>query len=120
MMGGKDSKNGKYAKEIDEIRRLKSINRLLKVGDIENVLLSNAAKDTESMNETVLDDLLQKVQRNEGSSEKELEIVEKLITKGASDTVVRESKTKIRKEKNGRMKVKKTLRFLKKRAKHRR
>jgi hypothetical protein len=62
-------KNQKYADELEKIRLLKSINSMLKTSDIENVLLSNASKDSEIVSESTIDTLLNNVSSNNQSKD---------------------------------------------------
>lgn len=54
-------KNGKYSKELEQMRMLKSINSMLKSSDMENALLSNSAKDSETMPDGMVDEMLGKI-----------------------------------------------------------
>ncbi len=82
---------GKYSKEIEEIRRLRDLNSILKAGDLENALLSNSAKESEPMNENVLDDLLQNANREERAGGRSLEEIEKLTMGSVAGTPSKKS-----------------------------
>lgn len=71
-----------YSKEVEEIRRLQDLNRILKAGDIENALLSNSAKDSETLPDNVLDSLLEKANIEERGNDRGLEVIERLTTSG--------------------------------------
>ncbi len=78
MAKAQPSKRAKYSKEVEEIRRMRDLSRILKAGDVENALLSNSAKDSETMNDNVLDNLLDNVNNSGRGSERSLELIENL------------------------------------------
>ena len=78
------SRRAKYSKEVEEIRRMRDLNKILKAGDVENALLSNSAKDSETMNDNVLDNLLDNANNVNRSTGKGLELIERLTTGTAS------------------------------------
>lgn len=51
-------RNGKYSKELEQLKMLKSINNMLKSSDMENALLSNSAKESETMPDSMVDEML--------------------------------------------------------------
>ncbi len=51
-------KSGKYSKELEQLKMLKSINSMLKSSDMENALLSNSAKESETMPDNMVDEML--------------------------------------------------------------
>jgi len=48
-------------KEIEDLKKLREIDALIKRGDIENAFISNASKDSEMVSEAVADDILNKL-----------------------------------------------------------
>lgn len=58
-MGKKEK--GKYSRELEQIKMLKSINSMLKSSDMENALLANSAKDSETMPDSMVDDMLGRI-----------------------------------------------------------
>ncbi len=110
-------KKAKFTKEVEEIRRLRDISRILKAGDVENALLSNAAKETETMNDNVLDKLLANADIEQHGGGKGLEIIERLTTSAAGGgRVMREKKVQVKKR-HGKVTVTKLLHSVKKGAK---
>ncbi len=80
MAKSESSKKAKYSKEVEEIKRMRDLNKILKAGDVENALLSNSAKDSETMNDNVLDNLLDNANGTDRSSERGLELIERLTS----------------------------------------
>jgi hypothetical protein len=76
-MGSKKSK--KYAAELAKIKEFKILDSILKKGDVENALLSNTSKESEPVSETVIDSMLESVERGKGG-ERDMELIEKLTT----------------------------------------
>lgn len=90
MAKAQPSKRAKYSREVEEIRRMRDLSRILKAGDVENALLSNSAKDSETMNDNVLDNLLENANNVNRNSERGLELIERLtVGSGAGTRVVR-------------------------------
>ncbi len=108
----------KFTKEVEEIKRLKDLNKILVAGDMENALLSNSAKDSETMNDNVLDQLLARADAGERGSERGLEVIERLTTSSPAGKTVTERKVKVRAA-GGKIKSKKSI-HVKKAAKKRR
>jgi len=110
MSGAKSpSKRAKFSKEVEEIRRLKDLNRILTAGDLENALLSNSAKDSETVNDNVLDALLSKANSEETrGNERGLEVIERLTTGTGGSRVLRQKMVKIRRSK-GKVKLKRSF-----------
>ena len=84
MAKAQPSKRAKYSKEVEEIKRMRDLGRILKAGDVENALLSNSAKDSETMNDNVLDNLLFNANRSDRGSERGLELIERLTVGSSS------------------------------------
>jgi hypothetical protein len=76
-MAAQKGKRGKYAREVEKIKRMSAINNMLSKGDIENALLSSGSKESEHSNETVVDAILNKLQQNERGG-RDMEMVDKL------------------------------------------
>lgn len=109
------SRRAKYSKEVEEIKRMRDLNRILKAGDLENALLSNSAKDSETLNDNVLDSLLSKANSQDQGNERGLEMIERLTTSGGG-RVTKKSMT-IRRAK-GKVKIRRSF-HMKKRSKPR-
>ena len=108
----KDSKKAKLNREIEEIKRLKDLQNILKAGDLENALLSNSTQDVEPINENIIDTVLQRAEAQKISGEKNLEVIERLTTSGGA-TITKEKKVKVIKGKGG-IKVKRSYHLVKK------
>ncbi len=83
------SKRAKYSKEVEKIKGLRDLNRILKAGDVENALLSNSAKDSETLNDNVLDSMLSKADSYDQGNERGLDTIERLTSAGGG-TIVRQ------------------------------
>ena len=114
MAEKKAAARGKYSKEVEEIRRLQDLNRILKAGDLANAVLSDSAKESETMPGNVLDSLLEQADTEERSSGRGLEIIERLTTTTGESTITRTKKTKVSKTGKGQVKVQRALHFVKK------
>lgn len=102
------SKRAKFSKEVEEIRRLKDLNQILKAGDLENALLSNSAKDSETVNDNVLDALLSKANSEETrKNDRGLEAIEKL-TASTTGGITRQKRISIQRSK-GKIRVKRSF-----------
>ena len=73
-------RRGKYAAELAKIREFKILDTILKKGDVENALLSNTSKDSEPVSDTVIDAMLNSVEKGK-VGERDMELIEKLTTK---------------------------------------
>lgn len=114
MAEKKAAARGKYSKEVEEIRRLQDLNRILKAGDLANAVLSDSAKESETMPGNVLDSLLEQADTEERSSGRGLEIIERLTTTTGESTITRTKKTKVSKTGKEQVKVQRALHFVKK------
>lgn len=74
----KNKKKSKYAVELERLRELSAIEEVLKKSDIENAALTNTSKDSETVNDNVLDTMLEQLNLNKNAN-KDLEIVESLM-----------------------------------------
>jgi hypothetical protein len=73
---------GKYATELERLRELNAINEVLKKSDIENAALTNTSKDSETVNDNVLDNMLDQLNVTKNAN-RDLEIVESLASQKA-------------------------------------
>jgi pyruvate carboxylase len=76
---GKYGKGGKYAKELERLRELNAINEVLKKSDIENAALTNTSKDSETVNDNAIDNMLDQLNIDKNAN-KDLQIVESLTS----------------------------------------
>lgn len=111
------SKKARLSREIEEIRRLKDLNRILKAGDFENALLSNSAKDSETLNDNVYGALLDQADEEERGSHG-LEVIERLTMASGTGRIVKQKNVKISREK-GKIKVQRKIHLVKKASKKR-
>lgn len=93
MKSGKNQKRGKYANELEKLRELSAIKEVLKKSDIENAALTNTSKDSETVNDNVIDNMLNQLQIDKNSN-RDLEIVESLASQGRKAQIIRSIKAK--------------------------
>lgn len=77
----KKTRHGKYAGEVEKIRMMRSLNEMLKTSDMENALLSNSARDSETVSDVVVDEMLNKIR---ATRSRDIGTVEKLIASNFS------------------------------------
>jgi hypothetical protein len=70
-------KKGKYADELEKLRELNAIKQVLKKSDIENAALTNTSKDSETVSDNAIDNMLDQLNL-EKNSNRDLEIIESL------------------------------------------
>jgi len=87
----KSKKSGKYAAELAKIKEMKTLDTILKKGDIENALLTNAAKESETISDNVVDAILNSAEKGK-VGERDMGIIEKLTTKKEVRSAHREKK----------------------------
>ena len=83
------AKPGKNSKEIEQIHMLKSINQMLKSSDMENALISNSARDSETVPDAVVDEMLGRISADRERSRAMLD-VEKLAGEVSRRTAQRQ------------------------------
>ncbi|HUC38753.1 MAG TPA: hypothetical protein VL944_01330 [Candidatus Acidoferrum sp.] len=76
-------KNAKYSKELEQIKMLKSINSVLKTSDMENALLANSAKDSETVSDGMVEEMLGTV-RAQRDRNRGVQDIERFTTQVAS------------------------------------
>ena len=72
---GKSKNKGKYADELAKLKELNAIKEVLKKSDIENAALTNTSKDSETVSDTAVNNMLDELNLDKNSS-RDLEIVE--------------------------------------------
>lgn len=84
----------KYAVEMKKIKELNALGSMLKKDDVANAMLANAAKDSETVSQNVVDTILNDISstRNE---EKDLEIIERLTEKKGSKKVYKNKRVRL-------------------------
>ncbi|MCW6160414.1 MAG: hypothetical protein LVQ95_05005 [Candidatus Micrarchaeales archaeon] len=106
------SKRARLSKEVEEIRRLRDLNKLLKAGDFENALLSNSAKDSETLNDNVYGALLDRADAEERGT-RGLEVIERLTMASGTGRIVKQKNVKISR-KGGKVTVQRKIHLVKK------
>ena len=87
----KSKKKGKYADELEKLKELNAINEVLKKSDIENAALTNTSKDSETVSDSNLDNMLDQLNLDRNSN-KDLEIIESLSSQGKNGSSITKSK----------------------------
>jgi len=87
----KSKKKGKYAGELEKLKELNAINEVLKKSDIENAALTNTSKDSETVSDNALDNMLNQLNLDRNSN-KDLEIVESLSSQGKNGSTITKNK----------------------------
>lgn len=109
----KSKKKGKYADEIARLKALNAIKEVLKKSAIENAALTNTSKDSETVSDNVVDNMLNQLNLDKNST-KDLEIVEALSSKSRNgSSIVKSKHTKIKHTSKG-VKVKRKIHIVKK------
>lgn len=111
----KDSKRKKYASEVEKIKKLRTLDSILKRSDVESALLANAAKDSEPVRENLVDNILSELAM-EKDGERNLERLEKMTIGRKGTKISKERRIKVRR-KGKRVKVKRKLHLIKKKTK---
>lgn len=88
-------KKGKYASELERLKKLNAINEVLKKGEIENAALTYTPKDTETAGDNIIDNMLNQLNLNKRSN-RDLEIIESLSSEGRSASIIKKKHVKIR------------------------
>ena len=105
--------NKKYSRELEKLKALKSINAVLKKGDIEDALLSNSARDNETVSDTAVSSMLDNLKADR-VPEKDIEVVERMTTYGTGTTIVKRRSTRVEKRR-GKTKIRRSIRMVKRR-----
>jgi hypothetical protein len=105
--------NSKYAAEIERLKELNAIKEVLKKSDIENAALTNTSKDSETVSDNVVNNMLDQLNLDKNSN-KDLEIIESITSKGAGKAdLIKRTHTSIKKAPN-KTSVKKKAHMIKK------
>ena len=111
----KNKKRQKYATELEKIKKLKTLDNILKRSDVESALLANAAKESEPVSENLIDSILNEISK-EKDGERNLEIIEKLTIGKKGSKISKDKKIKVRRR-GKKVKIKRRLHLVKKKAK---
>jgi hypothetical protein len=87
-----NSKKSKYSAELEKLKELNAIKEVLKKSDIENAALTNTSKDSETVSDTVIDNMLNRLNLDKNAN-KDLEIVERLGSEDKSTGRMTKAKT---------------------------
>ncbi|MCL4383173.1 MAG: hypothetical protein M1168_02305 [Candidatus Marsarchaeota archaeon] len=87
----------KDLKELEKFKKLNIIENMIKRTDLENTLLSNSSKDSESVSDSFIDSVLNK-ESNDPNIDKKLKIIEELTKKinENNENSLKSRKTKIK------------------------
>ncbi len=105
----------KYGAELEKIKRLRTLDSILKRSDVESALLSNAAKDSEPVRENLIDNILDNLSK-EKDGERNLEIIEELSMSKKGTRISKSKRVRVKK-KGKKITVKRKLHLVKKRKK---
>lgn len=106
----KGKRKGKYADELKRLQALNAIKEVLKKSDIENAALTNTSKDSETVSDNVIDNMLNQLNLDRNST-RDLEIVESLASQ-RNGSIMKERRIKIKRMKKG-MKVRRKVHAIK-------
>ncbi len=95
MMGDMKNKKKNVQEEIEGLKRLKEIESLIKKGDIENAFVSNVSKDSETVNNIMADDILNRI----GSEKIDTKDVDSIVSMTASSSKISVRKTSAKQQK---------------------
>ena len=97
----KGKKKGKYANEIKRLQELNAIKEVLKKSYIENAALTNTSKDSETVSDNVVNNMLNQLNLDRNAT-KDLEIVENLAAQEKNgSSIVKERRIKIKNTRKG-------------------
>ncbi len=106
------NKKSKYAAELARLKALNAIKEVLKKSDIENAALTNTSKDSETLSDNTLNNMLNELNL-ERNSTKDLEIVENLALQTRDGRLALKNR-RIKIRKSGRkIKIRKKIHVLK-------
>lgn len=88
-------KKSKYAAELARLKALNAIKEVLKKSDIENAALTNTSKDSETVSDNALDNMLNELNLDKNSS-KDLEIIESLSLQNRNSDMLKRKGVPVR------------------------
>ncbi len=112
----KSKKKGKYAEEIERLKELNAIKEVLKKSDIENAALTNTSKDSETVSDNAVDNMLEQLNLDK-NARRDLEIIESLTAQRNGLQTVKRKSTKISGARK-RMKIKHKVHMIKRAKPH--
>ncbi|MGD0728718.1 MAG: hypothetical protein ABR981_01440 [Candidatus Micrarchaeaceae archaeon] len=92
-MKSKKRSSGKYANELAKLKELNAIKEVLKKSDIENAALTNTSKDSETVNDNVVDNMLDELNLNK-NAHRDLEIIESLTAQNTKKNIINSIRSK--------------------------
>lgn len=103
-----NNKKGKYAAELAKLKELNAIKEVLNKSDIENAALTNTSKDSETVSDNVIDNMLSRLQIDKNST-KDLDIIESLSAPNRRNEIInnlrsKQSKKQVKVTKKGKIK----------------
>lgn len=105
----KSKSKAELKKEVEEIKRMKTLGKILQKGDMESALLSNSSKESEPISEDVIDSMLENLNKGIKRESADLKLIESMTTKNGSRKVAkRQASRKVKRAAPARKKSKPT------------
>jgi uncharacterized membrane protein YccC len=98
-------------KELEQIKRIQSINDVITKNSSENTLLYTSSRENESLSDDVIDNMLNRMSGQE--SERNIHIVESLTRQSGGNEIVKHRHTSVRVTRPRRATVRKRVHILK-------
>lgn len=108
-------RKGKYASELEKLKKLNAINEVLQKGDIENAALTNVSKDSETVSDSTIDNMISKLNLSKHAT-KDLEIIENLSSKSKQGEILKRKHIRIKSTGRG-VQVRRKIHLVKKKGK---
>ncbi|MDE1857374.1 MAG: hypothetical protein KGH98_04850 [Candidatus Micrarchaeota archaeon] len=103
----KSKSKAELKKEIEEIKRMKTLGKILQKGDMESALLSNSSKESEPISEDVIDSMLDNLNKGIKRENADLRLIETLTTKNGGRATARKKAAKPKRQARARRAAKK-------------
>jgi vacuolar-type H+-ATPase subunit I/STV1 len=78
-MGKRRESRGRYSRELAELEELRKLDKIMKKESIEGLFLSNASKDSETIRDTVVEDILDKYRIGK-DDQRDIDTIERLAS----------------------------------------
>ncbi len=91
-------KKKEFNKELDNIKRMHSINDVLNKGNMENLLLYSATKEGDAINDTVMESMLHELEQDK-NIDKNIHVVESILDKD-NNVIIKEKHLSIKGQKS--------------------
>ncbi len=106
-----DSKRNRTKKELDQIKKMQSIKDVIDRGSSENMLLYTSSRENESLNDDVVDGMLNQMVQDKRAN-KDIDVIENLTAEVGGRKVVKSKKTSMR-SRPGKSSVKRRVHIVK-------